>query len=169
MNPAPFAQPAAMPVSAKPRADISIEMLVIDVYESASKAQQSHMLAQLVGRVYKSAPPVIRRRMLERLLRPLGLLSLTMMANGVFAKFRFRNESLDLDAMPDIGVGDVVVLADHVQSVSFEAVSEVAQMLAGSPVVMASAAATVLITLLMKRSSPRHSDGAVAQELTKLI
>src|SRR4051812_18284202 len=39
-------------------------------------------IAQLVGQVYEIAPPAERSRLLEHLLKPLGVLSLVAIANG---------------------------------------------------------------------------------------
>ena len=39
----------------------------------------------LLGRVYAEAPPPLKSRMLEQLLKPLGLLSLATVCNGAFA------------------------------------------------------------------------------------
>jgi hypothetical protein len=42
-----------------------------------------------IGQVYESASPSLRTRMLELLMRPLGVLSLMAVANGAFAGVRF--------------------------------------------------------------------------------
>lgn len=48
-------------------------------------------IPQLVGAAYGAAPPEVRARMLEHLMRPLGVLSLAAVARGAFAKIRFRS------------------------------------------------------------------------------
>lgn len=72
-------------------------------------------IAQLVGQVYEFAPPAERSRLLEHLLKPLGVLSLVAVANGL------------------------------------------ADMLAASPVMTGSAAAALLITLLLQRARTRRA------------
>jgi hypothetical protein len=42
-----------------------------------------------MGQVYESASPSLRTRMLEPLMRPLGVLSLMALSNGAFAGIRF--------------------------------------------------------------------------------
>jgi hypothetical protein len=141
---------------------IPIERLVIEIYESAPSDMQNHLLSQLVGGVYKTAPPVVRSRLIEHLLRPLSVLSLATLAHGVFAKFRLQSQwrqlPVEFEDVPDMKASDVVALADYVQQVSVEAVNGLAQILAASPTMAASAAAAVLVTLLMKRSRIRRAE-----------
>ena len=119
-------------------------------------------IAQLVGQVYASAPATERGRLLEHLIRPLGILSLVAVANGIFAKIRFRSEWPDLhvrlEDAQNVSASDVIALVDHVQQVSVEAVDGLAKMLAGSPVLAGSAAAALLVTLLLQRARTRRAD-----------
>ena len=55
-------------------------------------------ISQLVGQVYEIAPPAERSRLLEHLLKPLGVLSLVAIANGIFASIRFRSGWPDIHA-----------------------------------------------------------------------
>ena len=43
---------------------------------------------QLVGQVFETAPAAERRRLLAYLIKPLSLLSLVAVANGMFARYR---------------------------------------------------------------------------------
>jgi len=119
-------------------------------------------IAQLVGQVYELAPPAERRRLLEHLIRPLGVLSLVAVANGIFASIRFRSGWPDLHVrMEDarnVQARDVIALVNYVQQVSVQAVDGLAHLLVGSPVMTGSAAATLLVTLLMQRSRNRRAD-----------
>ncbi|MDE2371949.1 MAG: hypothetical protein KGN16_23475 [Burkholderiales bacterium] len=112
---------------------------------------------ELVGAVYAEAPPAERQRLLDQLMRPLGLLSLAGIAGGVFAGFRLRAgaalPAFD-DALP-FGPADVVALADHAQQVSIESVDALAQMLSGSPLLSTSAAAALLLAVLVRRAARR--------------
>ena len=113
----------------------------------------------LLGEVYEAAPASERSRLVEQLVRPLGLLSLVAVAGGVFAGIRLRGGWPDfhvrLEDLPSVRASDVMALAEHAQQVSVEAVDGLAQVLAGSPVLAGSAAAALLVTLLVQRSRRR--------------
>lgn len=119
-------------------------------------------ISQLVGQVYEYAPPAERKRLLEHLLRPLGVLSLVAIANGVFAKIRFRSGWPDLhvplEEAQNVQANDIITLVDHVQQVSVHAVDGLADMLAQSPVMAGSAAAALLITVLVQRARTRRAE-----------
>ena len=119
-------------------------------------------IAQLVGQVYEAAPLAERSRLLEHLMQPLGVLSLVAIANGIFAKIRFRSCWPDIHIQPEdaqnVQVGDVITLVNHVQQVSRQAVDSLADMLAASPVLTGSAAAALLLTILMQHNQKRRSD-----------
>jgi len=126
-------------------------------------------IAQLVGEVYESAPPVEKSRLLEHLLRPLGVLSIVAVANGIFANIRLRGGWQDMHVRPEeaqnVQASDVINLVNHVQQVSFHAVDGLAKMLAASPVMTGSAAAALLVTVLMQRARNRRgSDPADADD-----
>ena len=125
---------------------------------AASEAE----IAQLVGQVYAIAPPTVRTRLLEHLLKPLGVLSLVAVANGIFASIRFRSGWPDLyvnvEDAQNVQPGDVITLVSHVQQVSIHAVDGLADMLATSPVMTSSAAAALLVTLLVQRSRNRRAE-----------
>jgi hypothetical protein len=119
-------------------------------------------IAQLVGQVYAIAPPTVRTRLLEHLLKPLGVLSLVAIANGIFANIRFRNNTPELhvrvEDAQNVQPGDVITLVNHVQQVSIHAVDGLADMLGSSSVMTGSAAAMLLITLLVQRSRNRRAE-----------
>jgi hypothetical protein len=119
-------------------------------------------IAQLVGQVYAIAPPTVRTRLLEHLLKPLGVLSLVAVANGIFANIRFRNNTPELhvrlEDAQNVQPSDVITLVNHVQQVSIHAVDGLADVLATSPVMTGSAAAALLMTLLVQRSRNRRAE-----------
>ena len=119
-------------------------------------------IAQLVGQVYAIAPPTMRTRLLEHLLKPLGVLSIVAVANGIFASIRFRSSSPDLhvrlEDTQNVQPSDVITLVSHVQQVSIHAVDGLADMLATSPVMTGSAAAVLLMALLVQRSRNRRAE-----------
>jgi hypothetical protein len=117
-----------------------------------------HAIPDLIGQVYEVAAPPERGRMLELLMRPLGVLSLVAIAHGIFAAIRFRSGRefhIQLDELGRVQAGDVVALAQHVQQVSVEAIDSLAQLLASSPQLAASATAALLLATLVKRIRAR--------------
>lgn len=143
---------------------MSIAYISDDVYESAPPAVKSRILSELVGSVYEAAPPVEKTRLIAHLMKPLGILSLAAVANGIFAKIRFRGTSLDfpvgLDDVQNVQSSDVIALTSHAQQVSVQAVDGLAQILAASPALMSSAAALLLVQILMRKSSHRRASDA---------
>lgn len=118
-------------------------------------------IPQLVGEVYESAPPAERSRLLAHLLKPLGVLSLVAVANGIFAKIRFRSGWPDiqvpLEDAQNVQASDVISLVSHVQQVSVHAVDGLAGILAASPALAGSAAAALLITVLVQHARNRRA------------
>lgn len=116
-------------------------------------------IAQLVAQVYETAPPAVRSRLLELLLRPLGVLSLVAIANGIFAKIRFRSGWPDMhirfEDVKNVQTSDVIALVERVQLVSVESLDGLAKMLLASPLMASSAAAALLVTVLMQRARNR--------------
>ena len=135
-----------------------------DVIASENLHQNANPLTvpQLVGQVYEAAPALEKSHMLELLLRPLGVLSLVSVAGGIFAKVRFRGGWPDLhvrlEDAQEVQARDVISLVDYVQQVSVHAVDGLAQMIAATPTMATSAAAGLLVTLLVQRINSRRSD-----------
>ena len=88
----------------------------------SSATQVSHLIAQ----VYVTAPVAEQSSLLEHLLKPLGVLSLAAVANGVFAQMLFRSGSrifsIGHEDAQNVRVDDVVALVEHVLQVSAESV-----------------------------------------------
>ena len=118
-------------------------------------------IAHLVGEVFETAPAPERAQLLEHLLRPLGVLSLVAVANGVFAKVLFQNPGRDLhvrlEDVQGIRASDVIALADFAQQVSIEAFDGLANLLSAWPTMAGSAAVALLITILVRRSRSRRT------------
>ena len=119
-------------------------------------------IANLVGQVYAIAPPAERRRLLEYLIKPLGVLSVVAVANGIFANMRFRSGWADLNVRLEdaqqVQPDDVITLVNYVQQVSMHAVDGLADLLTTSPVMTGSAAAALLITVLVQRARNRRAE-----------
>ena len=79
-------------------------------------------VSQLVGEVYAAAPAPDRSRLLAYLFKPLGVLALVTIADGIFAKIRFGGGWPDLHVRMDdvnrVQPGDVTALVDRVQQKS---------------------------------------------------
>jgi hypothetical protein len=119
-------------------------------------------IAQLVAQVYEASPPALRINLLRQLLKPLGVLSLVAIADGVFAKFRFGSGGVDLpirfEDVQKVQANDVIALVERVQQVGVGYVDGLANMLTVSSVVVGSAAAALLVTVLMQRARTRRAD-----------
>lgn len=117
-------------------------------------------LPQLVGQVYATAPAPERSRLLEFLMRPLGVLALVAVADGIFAKILFRSGWPDphvaLEDANQIQAGDIAQLVDRVQQVSADAIDGLAAIVAGSPIISSSAAAAILVALLVQQQLARR-------------
>lgn len=118
-------------------------------------------LPQLVGQVYATASPPVRGRLLEFLMRPLGVLALVPIADGIFSSIRFRKGWPDPHvAMEDanrVRAGDIVQLVDRVQQVSSDAIDGLAAIVTGSPMITSSAAAALLVALLVHGDHARRT------------
>ncbi|APW43543.1 hypothetical protein [Rhodoferax saidenbachensis] len=142
-------------------APIPIEQLAAEVYDSAPPPVQDRMVSLLVGKIYESAPVAERSNLVTSLMKPLGVLSLVAVANGIFANIRFRNDWPDVQVRPDdvqnIRAQDVVDLANYAQQVSTQVLDGLARIVTGSPVLATSAAAALLIHMLVQRQQTRRS------------
>ncbi len=141
---------------------IPMEQLVQEVYLCAEPEAQGRMLAKLVGKVYETAPVPLRTRLLEHLLRPVGVLALVAIANGIFAKIRLQSGwpaiPLTANVVQNVQADDVVALAYRLQQISGDALSGLSQLLADSPSLASSGAAAVLIAVLLRRAQQRRAD-----------
>jgi hypothetical protein len=148
--------PAATSAATSQGALVPVDQLILDVYATAPVQVRSRILSRLIAKVYAAAPPATQRKLLGHLLRPLGLLSLAVVADGIFAKILARSgwmeQNVSLEDVQAIQPGDVVSLVDYVLQVSGDAINGLAQLLMASPNLMGSVAATVLVTLLLQRA-----------------
>lgn len=111
---------------------------------------------KLIGQIYESAPLKLRARIIEQLMRPLGVLGLMAVANGIFAGIRLRGRaSFPFIAAEDatlVRPSDVVALADWAQQVSNEAIDGLTKVISASPALASTAAAAILVSILMRGS-----------------
>ena len=134
---------------------------------AAPDAEAVRSIPKLVAEVYEAAPPAERSRLVEQLLRPLGVLSLFGVAGGIFANIRFRSSwpepHIRTEDLSHVHAAQVATLVEHVQQVSVEAVDGLAQMLVSSPAISGSAAALMLVAVLVQRARLRESLRAAAE------
>jgi hypothetical protein len=121
--------------------------------------QQAHWdqgMPELVAQLYCDASPPEKRRLLELLVRPLGLLPLCVLADGVFARIWFRNgqDRLQIRVEDVLAVSgkDVAALVDYVQQSSVEVLDGLLQIINASPVLAGSTAAILVMLALQRRA-----------------
>jgi len=127
--------------------------------------QQGKALSLLIGQVYASASPPLKARLLQRLVAPLGVLATVAVAHGAFARIKLQTSWQDLPGLqglsPDlqkISVDDVVALADRVQLLGTDALLRLADVIGKSPVLTSSAAAALLMSLLIRSAQNKPPD-----------
>ena len=139
----------------------STEISEVHSSEELTRQVSEETIAELVGQVYEAAPPAEQSRLLEYLLKPLGVLSLVTVGNGIFANIRFRSGWPDVHVLPEdarnVQASDVITLVNHVQQVSLHAVYGLVNMLAASPMMTGSAATALLMTVLLQRAQTRRA------------
>ena len=127
---------------------------VINLGEPRSR-DAAEAVPHLVGEIYEAAPAAERSRLLEHLLQPLGVLSLAVVANGIFSKLRFLGGWPSVQIRPEdtesVRADDVIALVDYVQQASRGVMEGLVQVVSDSPVMSATAAATLLVALLLRR------------------
>jgi hypothetical protein len=141
----------------------SIQDLTLASYESSPLEAQNRLLTRLVGKVYEDAPISERNRLLEALIRPMGVISLITVANGLFAKIKFRSAHwqiwpANLEDIQNIGTGDILALVDKVQQVTSDVITGLADVVASSPALTSSVAASVLLIMLLRARSASRVD-----------
>ena len=118
--------------------------------------QSDQDIPQLVAQLYCDASPPEKSRLLELLVRPLGLLPLFALADGVFAKIWFRNgqDRLNIRVEDALAVSgsDIATLVSYVQQSSVEVLDGLLQIINTSPVLAGSAAAVVVMLVLQRRA-----------------
>jgi hypothetical protein len=135
--------------------------------DEAGRQACNAAIPKLVAEVYEAAPAAERSHLIAQLLRPLGVLSLVAVADGIFAKIRFRSGwqdlSIRLEDLQNVRSSHVVALVDHAQQVSVETVDGLAQLLMASPVLSGSAAAVLLVSVLVQRARARQAGAATIE------
>ena len=122
--------------------------------DGSAKSDQD--MPELVAQLYCDASPPEKSRLLELLVRPLGLLPLFALADGVFARIWFRNgqDRLQIRVEDALAVSgqDIATLVAYVQQSSVEVLDGLLQIINASPVLASSAAAIVVMLVLQRRA-----------------
>ena len=148
--------------------DIPIEQLTLRVYETAPPPVRERMLTQLVAKVFEASPPPERSLIINRLLRPLGVLSLATVADGVFASYQFNSDGEEwqgrIEDAVNVRTSDIIALVERAQQVSSNAVNGLIEVISKSPVLASSAAASILLMALVQYSQNRRATDFTRQE-----
>ena len=155
LNTEPAPVPAGLPTAVLARQIGGPELARAVVAESPE--QQGKALSLLIGQVYASASPLLKARLLQRLVAPLGVLAAVAVAHGAFARIKLQTGWQELPGLQGLGpelqkisVDDVVALADRVQLLGTDALLRLADLIGKSPVLASSAAAALLMSLLIR-------------------
>lgn len=109
---------------------------------------RERMLSQLVCEVYAESPPMLRARVLECLLRPVGPLGLVAVAAGAFGSFLHRESwgrlSVSLDDTLRFSTEQVFELARFVDQVRPEAFGQLASLMAENPLCLSTLSGSLL-------------------------
>ena len=122
--------------------------------------QSDQDIPQLVAQLYCDASPPEKSRLLELLVRPLGLLALFALADGVFARIWLRNGQDRFQARVEdalaVSGNDIATLVSYVQQSSVEVLDGLLQIINASPALAGSAAAMVVMLVLQRKAGRRQ-------------
>lgn len=136
-----------------------------------SELAEAHqeMLPVWVTGAYAESSPDLRARMLECLLRPMGVLALVGVAGGAFAQLRQRTGwqrlQITLEDTVTFTADQVLELATYVQQSTPDVFGQVADLLTSSPAALSSLSAALLMHALRRTGAatpPVQRPGAKA-------
>ena len=121
----------------------------------------------LVAEVFDAAPTEAKARLLEPLLRPLGLLSLFGVAGGIFARAKLNagwpEPHVRTEDIVAVRAVDVRTLVAFAQQVSTEATDGIVAIMSMSAAYSGSAAAAVLAALVVNGKSVSAGESGYAE------
>ncbi len=145
---------------------IPIEQLVQEAYAGSAPEAQNHILARLVGKTFETAPVTTQARLLEQLLQPVGMLPLIAVANGLFARLRFRagwsHPAIRQSDLVSVRSGDVATLAEQLLQMRSDALIGLIPLLVNAAAQSGSRVASTLATLLHQRAPRRRASDRMA-------
>jgi len=128
-----------------------------------SSAVPRSSMARLISRAYRTAREPLRAVMVQRLLRPLGTLSLIAVASGAFGRVLHGDSGTpSVDELARYSDRQILDLARFVQEVDPATVQQVIGLLAENPVGVAALTASAIA--LLYRRVHRGDDAAVQRD-----
>ena len=118
----------------------------------AAQGRTARCVPELVAELYRDAPAVVRARLLECLLRPVGPLAIVTIGAGAFAhllyRLRLNGVPVSLDDASRVSAEHVLQLARFVEQCSPHALLRIGALIAGSPICVASVSGSALLVAL---------------------
>jgi hypothetical protein len=109
-------------------------------------------LAPLVADFYEQAPPAVRTRLLQAMLRPVGTLALVALAAGAFARLLPSRPSQPVEVTPDVVSSirpeQVSELVRYVEQKAPELLDSLPQLVGSQQAWMATASGALLLATL---------------------
>lgn len=125
----------------------------------ASQDDDDALVPLYVAGVFREAPAVFRAELVECLMRPMGMLGLVAVADGVFAALRQRHGwaemQVTLEDAARISADQVLELAAYLQQTAPEVFAQVAQLVGQQPAVAGGLSAVLLLQVLRSGWWPR--------------
>jgi hypothetical protein len=111
-------------------------------------------LPPLIADFYDEAPPSLKVRLLDNLLRPVGPLALVAIAAGAFGKLlptvRWQAVTVTLDDVARISGSQVLELARYVEQKSPDVLLQLPRLLGSSPLVASTVSGALLLLVLSR-------------------
>ena len=109
-------------------------------------------LPPLIADFYAEAPPSLKLRLLDNLLRPVGPLALVAIAAGAFGSLlpsaRWRAVTVTLDDVARISAAQVLELARYVEQKSPDVLLQLPRLLGDSPLAAGTVSGALLLLVL---------------------
>jgi len=115
-------------------------------------AEDQTSLPPLIADFYAEAPPSLKVRLLDNLLRPVGPLALVAIAAGAFGNLlpsaRWRSVTVTLDDVARISASQVLELARYVEQKSPDVLLQLPKLLGDSPLATSTVSGALLLLVL---------------------
>lgn len=115
-------------------------------------AEDQASLPPLIADFYAEAPPSLKVRLLDNLLRPVGPLALVAIAAGAFGNLlpsaRWRSVTVTLDDVARISASQVLELARYVEQKSPDVLFQLPKLLGDSPLATGTVSGALLLLVL---------------------